>query len=240
MEGEDPAGVREADGSPRALSKAQEQEQEQSYDIGECYKCQDENKNLHAKLMEEQKQLLEDLQKKVETTFQGELQLAEVPDNLKLEAIRLSSNNICTSQMELMQMNLIKEKETALMELREMLNDKHAQEIAVLQSRYHFELEHVNKQNQKEKEEMVLKHQLDMDKMKKKISLEMEEKHIHILETLKKEWALNVDVSLKNVSEELSVKHQAELNELKQNLTAETEELKKTMETLSLEKREAA
>lgn len=28
--------------------------------------------------MEEQKQLLEDLQQKVETTFQGELQLAEV------------------------------------------------------------------------------------------------------------------------------------------------------------------
>lgn len=59
-------------------------------------------------------------------------------------------------------MNLTKEKETALMELREMLNDKHAQEIAVLQSRYHLELGHINKQNQKEKEEMALKHQLHM------------------------------------------------------------------------------
>lgn len=59
-------------------------------------------------------------------------------------------------------MNLTKEKETALMELREMLNDKHAQEIAVLQSRYHFELEHINRQNHKEKEEMVWKHQLDI------------------------------------------------------------------------------
>lgn len=59
-------------------------------------------------------------------------------------------------------MNLTKEKETALIELREMLNDKHAQENAVLQSRYHFELEHINKQNQKEKKEMVLKHQLEM------------------------------------------------------------------------------
>ncbi|XP_070789237.1 pericentrin-like [Pituophis catenifer annectens] len=234
MEGEDPAGVREAAGSPRAPPEVQEQEQ--NYDIDEFFKCQDENKNLHAKLMEEQKQLLEDLQQKVEAMLQGELQQAEVPDNLKLDAIRLSSNNICTSQMELMQMNLTKEKEIALMELREMLNDKHAQENAVLQSRYHFELEHINKQNQKEKEEMVLKHQLDMDEMKVKISLEMEEKHLNILENLKKEWALNV--SLKNVSEELSVKHQTELNKLKQNLTAETEELKKKMETLSLEKRQ--
>ncbi|XP_026534840.1 pericentrin isoform X1 [Notechis scutatus] len=234
MEGEDEAGVREAAGSPRAPPEVQEQD----YDIGEFFKCEEENKNLHAKLMEEQKQILEDLQQKVEATLQGELQQAEVPDNLKLEAIRLSSNNICTTQMELMQMNLTKEKEIALKELRQMLNDKHAQEIAVLQSQYHFELEHINKQNQKEKEEMVLKHQLDMDEMKKK-SLEMEEKHLHILENLKKEWALNVDVSLKNVSEELSVKHQTELNKLKQNLTAETEELKKKMETLSLEKRQA-
>ncbi|XP_026563384.1 pericentrin isoform X2 [Pseudonaja textilis] len=234
MEGEDEAGVREAAGSPRAPPEVQEQD----YDIGEFFKCEEENKNLHAKLMEEQKQILEDLQQKVEATLQGELQQAEVPDNLKLEAIRLSSNNICTTQMELMQMNLTKEKEIALKELRQMLNDKHAQEIAVLQSQYHFELEHINKQNQKEKEEMVLKHQLDMDEMKKK-SLEMEEKHLHILENLKKEWALNVDVSLKNVSEELSVKHQTELNKLKQNLTAETEELKKKVETLSLEKRQA-
>lgn len=60
------------------FTSPQAQEQEQSYDIGECYNCQDENKNLPAKLMEEQKQLLEDLQQKVETTFQGELQLAEV------------------------------------------------------------------------------------------------------------------------------------------------------------------
>ncbi|KAM6459723.1 pericentrin isoform 6-T6 [Liasis olivaceus] len=189
--------------------------------------------------MEEQQQLLEELQQKMEATHQGELQQAEVPDNLKLEALRLSSNNIRTSQMELMQMNLTKEKETALMELREMLNDKHAQEIAVLQSRYHFELELIKKQNQKEKEEMALKHQHDMDEQKKEITLEMEEKHLHILENLKKEWALNADVSLKNVSEELSLKHQTELNKMKQNLTAETEELKKKMEKLSLEKRQA-
>lgn len=59
------------------FTSPQVQEQEQNYDIGEFLKCQDENKNLHAKLMEEQKQL-EDLQQKVEATLQGELQQAEV------------------------------------------------------------------------------------------------------------------------------------------------------------------
>ncbi|XP_063173864.1 pericentrin isoform X3 [Candoia aspera] len=236
MDGEEPAaaGAREAAGS----SRGPPEEQEQNCDIGELFECEDESKNLHAKLMEEQQQLLEELQQKMEVVHQGELQQAEVLDNLKLEALRLISNNIHTSQMEVMQMNLTKEKETALKELCEMLSDKHAQEIAILQSRCHFELELIKKQNQKEKEEIALKHQREMDEKKKEITLEMEEKH-YILENLKKEWALNADVSLKNVSEELSVKHQTELNKMKQNLTAETEELKKKMEKLSLEKRQA-
>lgn len=67
-----------------------------------------------------------------------------------------------TSQLELMQNNLRKEKETALVELREMLNDKHAQEVAVLQSRCQFELEHIKEQHLKEKEEMTWKHQCDL------------------------------------------------------------------------------
>lgn len=79
--------------------------------------------------------------------------------NLELEALRLSLSNMHTSQLELTQSNLRKEKETALMELREMLNDKRAQEIAILQSRHQFELEHIKEHNQKEKEEIELKHQ---------------------------------------------------------------------------------
>lgn len=81
-----------------------------------------------------------------------------------MEALRLSSNNICTSQLELIQTNLRKEKETALIELRETLSDKHAQEIAVLQSRYQLEMEHIKEQNQEEKEEIAVKHQCDLGK----------------------------------------------------------------------------
>lgn len=67
-----------------------------------------------------------------------------------------------TSQLELVQSNLRKEKETALVELREMLNDKRAQEVAILQSRHQFELESIKEQNLKEKEEIALKHRQEL------------------------------------------------------------------------------
>lgn len=82
--------------------------------------------------------------------------------NLKLEALRLNSNSIHTSQLELTQTNLRKEKETALVELREMLLDKHAQEVAVLQNRCQLELENIKDQNRKEKEEMTWKQQHEL------------------------------------------------------------------------------
>nr|XP_056712831.1 pericentrin [Euleptes europaea] len=197
---------------------------------------EDEMKELHAKLMKEQQQLLDELHQQMEAAHEEEMQEAEALHNLKVEALRLSSNNVHTSQLELIQNNLRKEKETALVELREMLNDKHAQEVAVLQSRCQFELEHLKEQNLKEKEEMTLKYQSDLDKERKKVALEMEEKHAKILESLKKEWVLNTEISCKNISEELSEKHQAELNEMNQTLKSELEEVKGKLRSLSLAK----
>ncbi|XP_054832360.1 pericentrin [Eublepharis macularius] len=197
---------------------------------------EDEMKQLHMKLMKEQQQLLDELQQQMETVHEEEMQQAEALHNLKMEALKLSSNNVQTSQLELMQNNLRKEKEIALVELREMLNDKHAQELAVLQSRCQFELEHIKAQNLKEKQETTLKHQSDLDKEREKIALEMEEKHIEQLERLKREWALNTEISCKNMSEELSEKHQTELNEMERTLKSELEELKGKLENLSLEK----
>ncbi|XP_034995733.2 pericentrin isoform X2 [Zootoca vivipara] len=195
---------------------------------------EEEIKELHTKLKEQQ-QLLQ----KMEVTHKEEMQRAEALHNLKLEALRLSSNNIHTSQLELMQTNLRKEKETALMELREMLNDKHAQEVAVLQGQYHFELERIKEQSDKEKEEMAVKHLDAMDvsdKQKKEIALEMEKTHTQFLENLKRGCASNTDLILKNLHEELSVKHQIELNEMERTLNAEIEEVKGMLKSLSLEK----
>lgn len=77
--------------------------------------------------------------------------------SLELEALRLSLNNMHTAQLELTQANLQKEKETALTELREMLNGRRAQELALLQSRQQCELELMREQLAREKEEVVLR-----------------------------------------------------------------------------------
>lgn len=76
---------------------------------------------------------------------------------LELEALRLSLSNMHTAQLELTQANLQKEKETALTELREMLNGRHAQELALLQSRQRLELELIREQHAREQEEMALR-----------------------------------------------------------------------------------
>ncbi|EMP29305.1 Pericentrin [Chelonia mydas] len=143
-----------------------------------------------------------------------------------------------TSQLELMQSNLRKEKETALVELREMLNDKRAQEVAILQSRHQFELEHIKEQNLKEKEEIALKYQQELDE-RKKIELEMEKKHIQTLETLKGDCALKTETCLKNIREELSEKHQTEMGELQKTLKLELERVKEELKSLSLKKEQA-
>lgn len=80
--------------------------------------------------------------------------LQPVP-SLELEALRLSLSNMHTVQLELTQANLQKEKETALTELRAMLNGRHAQELALLRSRQQQELELTRGQHAREREETV-------------------------------------------------------------------------------------
>lgn len=77
--------------------------------------------------------------------------------SLELEALRLSLSNMHTAQLELTQANLQKEKETALTELRAMLNGRHAQELALLRSRQQQELELAREQHAREQEEMRLR-----------------------------------------------------------------------------------
>ncbi|XP_008173555.2 pericentrin isoform X21 [Chrysemys picta bellii] len=202
-------------------------------------KHEDEMKELRAELIKEQQQLLDELQQQMEGTHKTEMQHTQLQSqtlhNLELEGLRLSLTNMHTSQLELMQSNLRKEKETALVELREMLNDKRAQEVAILQSRHQFELEHINEQHLKEKEEIALKHQQDLDE-RKKIELEMEKKHIQTLETLKGDWALKTETRLKNIREELSEKHQIEMGELQKTLKLELERVKEELKSLSVKK----
>ncbi|XP_054028518.1 pericentrin [Dryobates pubescens] len=219
-------------------------EREHDREISELVtKHEEEMEKLRAELNKEQQHLLDEVQQQMAATHRAEIEQVQLQSqtmhNLELEALRLSLNNLHTSQLELTQSNLRKEKETALVELREMLNDKRAQEIAILQSRHQLEWEKLKEQCLKEKEDLKSKYHQELVDQRKKIELEMEETHTQALETLKRDWELESDTHLKNVCEELCEKHQTEMVELQKSLESELEKVKTEMELLSLENQQS-
>ncbi|KAM6349222.1 LOW QUALITY PROTEIN: pericentrin [Alca torda] len=215
-------------------------EREHDREISELItKHEEEMEKLRAELNKEQQHLLDELCQQMAATHKAEIEQAQLQlrtlHSLELEALRLSLNNMHTSRLELTQSNLRKEKETALVELREMLNDKRAQEVAILQSRYQLEQDKIKKQCLKEKEDLKSNYQQELVDQRKKIELEMEETHIQALETLKRDWELESEVHLKNMCEELSEKHQTEMVELQKTLEMELEKVKTELGIVSLE-----
>ncbi|XP_074452392.1 pericentrin isoform X2 [Larus michahellis] len=215
-------------------------EREHDREISELItKHEEEMEKLRAELNKEQQHLLDDLRQQMAATHKAEIEQAQLQlqtlHSLELETLRLSLNNMHTSQLELTQSNLRKEKETALVELREMLNDKRAQEVAILQSRYQLEQDKIKKQCLKEKEDLKSNYQQELVDQRKKIELEMEETHIQALETLKRDWELESEMRLKSTCEELSEKHQTEMVELQKTLETELEKVKTELGIVSLE-----
>ncbi|XP_009999412.1 PREDICTED: pericentrin [Chaetura pelagica] len=215
-------------------------EREHDREISELVtRHQEEMEKVCAELKKEQQHLLDELRKQMAAAHRVELEQAQLQSqtlhSLELEALRLSLNNMHTSQLELTQSNLRKEKETALVELREMLNDKRAQEVAILQSRHQLEAEKMKEQSLKEKEDLKSKHQQELVDQRKKIELEMEETHIQALESLKRDWQLESEMRLASTLEELSEKHQTEMVELQKTLEMELEKVKTELELRSLE-----
>ncbi|XP_064573738.1 pericentrin isoform X11 [Zonotrichia leucophrys gambelii] len=215
-------------------------EREHDREIAElAAKHAEQMEKLRAELREEQRHLLDELQQQMAATHRAEQEQAQLQSqtlhSLELEALRLTLNNMHTSQLELTQSNLRKEKETALMELREMLNDKRAQEVALLQSRHQLEWERIKEQCLKEKEDLESKYQQELVDQRKKIELEMEETHVQALEILKRDWELESDRRLQSVCEELCGKHQAEMIALQKSLEMDLEKVRAELGLLSVE-----
>ncbi|XP_062362653.1 pericentrin [Cinclus cinclus] len=215
-------------------------EREHDREISElAAKHAEEMEKLRAELKEEQRHLLDELQQQMAATQRAEHEQAQLQSQtlhtLELEALRLTLNNMHTSQLELTQSNLRKEKETALMELREMLNDKRAQEVAILQSRHQLEWEKIKEQCLKEKEDLKSKYQQELVDQRKKIELEMEETHVQALETLRRDWELESDRRLKDVCEELCEKHETEMIALQKSLEMDLEKVRAELGLLSVE-----
>ncbi|XP_076724099.2 pericentrin isoform X3 [Callospermophilus lateralis] len=147
-------------------------------------------------------------------------QQPQTAPSLELEALRLSLSNMHTVQLELTQANLQKEKESALTELREMLNGRRAQELALLQSRLQCELELVREQHAREKEAMALRCGQETAELKEKLRSEME-KSVQMVETLKQDWESERELCLENLRKELSAKHQSEMEDLQNQFQKE-------------------
>ncbi|XP_029398121.1 pericentrin isoform X3 [Mus pahari] len=172
---------------------------------------------------------------------QPQPQPPQTAHNLELEALRLSLNNMHTAQLELTQANLQKEKETALTELREMLNGRRAQELALLQSRQQCELELLREQHAREKEEMAemaLRSGQEAAELKEKLRSEME-KNVQVIETLKQDWESERELCLENLRRELSLKHQSEMEGLQSQFQKELSEQKVELEKVFQAKHEA-
>ncbi|XP_021508181.1 pericentrin isoform X3 [Meriones unguiculatus] len=170
--------------------------------------------------------------------LQPQPQPPQTAHSLELEALRLSLNNMHTAQLELTQANLQKEKETALTELREMLNGRRAQELALLQSRQQCELELMREQHAREKEAMVLRCGQETAELKEKLRSEME-KNVQMIETLKQDWDSERELCLENLRKELSAKHQSEMEALQNQFQKELSEQKAELEKIFQAKQEA-
>uniref|UniRef100_A0A2K5S9Z1 Pericentrin n=1 Tax=Cebus imitator TaxID=2715852 RepID=A0A2K5S9Z1_CEBIM len=166
------------------------------------------------------------------------LQQSQAVHGLELEALRLSLSNMHTTQLELTQANLQKEKETALTELREMLNSRRAQELALLQSRQQHELDLLREQHAREKEEVALRCGQEAAELKEKLQSEME-KNAQIIKTLKEDWESEKDLCLENLRKELSAKHQSEMKDLQNQFQKELAEQKVELEKIFQDKNQA-
>ncbi|XP_014804722.1 PREDICTED: pericentrin [Calidris pugnax] len=210
-------------------------EREHDREISELItKHEEEMEKLRAELNKEQQHLLDELRQQMAATHKAEIEQAQLQlqtlHSLELEALRLSLNNMHTSQLELTQSNLRREKETALVELREMLNDKRAQEVAILQSRHQLQLDKIKEQCLKEKEdlesnyqqelvkrvELEKQHQLAITKLQEQLQTE----HNQLLENMKmksqeKEQSLEKELEkLQVLHEELKTRSQEEIGQL--------------------------
>ncbi|XP_074245470.1 pericentrin isoform X2 [Saimiri boliviensis] len=165
-------------------------------------------------------------------------QQSQAVHGLELEALRLSLSNMHAAQLELTQANLQKEKETALTELREMLNSRRAQELALLQSRQQHELDLLREQHAREKEEVALRCGQEAAELKEKLQSEME-KNAQIIKSLKEDWESEKDLCLENLRKELSAKHQSEMKDLQNQFQKELAEQKVELEKIFQDKKQA-
>ncbi|XP_032880112.1 pericentrin isoform X5 [Amblyraja radiata] len=210
-------------------------------------KHKDEVEQQRANLTQEQQSLFDDIQIRLDTAHEAELCQArlqiQTEHSLELESLRLSLNNMHRAQLELVQSNLQREKEECLVELREVLNDKRRQEVAVLQNKQQIGLEHVREQNQQQMEHSLKKHQQEIEDLRK--TLEEEITHLKIrteaekaekLQSMQNEWEEKMKQCIENQKKTISTEHQTELEEWIKNVETLQNELEAVHKEVACQK----
>ncbi|XP_071977619.1 pericentrin isoform X2 [Engystomops pustulosus] len=203
------------------------------------------------KLVELQQQL-EDMQRTKAEQIQSH--------NMEMEALRLSLNTLHTAHLELSQSNLVKEKEDALVQLRDQLNNKWAQDLAMLQGKNQFEVEHLRNEHSQALESLreelskeMLRHQKEhlkeIEHLKKKhveetsVLEERHQKEVEMSERISEEFEQKLEMlqgehaeKLDRKSEELRLVEEesvVKLSKLKETISKHYEELEQVREELS-------
>ncbi|XP_043549346.1 pericentrin isoform X2 [Chiloscyllium plagiosum] len=210
-------------------------------------KHKEEVEQQRAELTQEQQDLFSDIQAQMESAHEAELYQIQLQmqkgHSLELESLRLSLNNMHRAQLELLQSNLQREKEESLAELREVLNDKRRQEVAVLQNQQHIELERIREQNLQQMEEALKKHQQEMEDLRKTSEEEVAVLKATVitdearkLQSMQKEWEEDCRQRVEKQEQIMSAQHQTELKEWSKKV----ENLQKELEAIhnEIEKRQ--
>ncbi|KAM4024863.1 pericentrin isoform 2-T2 [Anomaloglossus baeobatrachus] len=129
-----------------------------------------------------EEQRAEERMHQLEKAHSLEMEQTQSAHNLEMEAMRLSLNNLHIAHLELSQSNLLKEKEDALMQLRDQLNNKWAQDLAILQSKNQFEVERLRDEHRRALEHL-------RDELSKETSQRQQE-HLKDIELLKENCAI--------------------------------------------------
>ncbi|KAM9707457.1 pericentrin isoform 3-T3 [Menidia menidia] len=172
-----------------------------------------------------------ELRESMEVAHQAELEQAQAQKILELEALRLSLTTVHMSQLECSERNPELEQESAPSKALSSVQDRFAQESALLQARHQSDLDQVKRQSQEEQERLHQLHQQQINDLKQqwedRLAQErasMEEKQTTEMRAVREQWETDVQMSLSDTQNNLTAT-QAELTRTRAALTETTEAL---------------
>ncbi|XP_042179861.1 pericentrin-like isoform X7 [Oncorhynchus tshawytscha] len=152
-----------------------------------------------------------DQRESMEAAHQAELLQIQSQQALELEALRLSLTNHQTTQLELSQTNLQREREASLSELQASLREKWAQERAVLQARQQFEVERLRAESEERIQREQQEYHRNMDALRQecesRVSQErasMEERQAAEIVALRSRWQQESEKAQSELQTQLS------------------------------------